>query len=113
MEIAKAGEDDKAFFRSVVPDDPRVEVKPMFGNLAAFVQGNMFMGLFGDRRGLRLSEVDRQQLRAELGAGDFGPEGRPMKQYVTVPKAWHTEDVGAIGRWVDRALEHTAAMPPR
>ena len=112
MEIAKASEDDKAFFRSVVPDDPRVEVKAMFGNLAAFVDGTMFMGLFGDRVGLRLAEVDRQQLRAELGAGDFGPVGRPMKEYVAVPKAWHTDDLDALGRWVDRALEHTAGLSP-
>jgi len=43
VEIPKPTEDDKALFRSLVPDDPRVEVKPMFGNLGGFVNGNMFM----------------------------------------------------------------------
>jgi TfoX/Sxy family transcriptional regulator of competence genes len=47
MQIPKPTEDDKAFFRSVVPDAAGVEVKPMFGNLGAFVNGNMFAGLFG------------------------------------------------------------------
>lgn len=112
MQIAKAGEDDKAFFREVVPDDDRVEVRAMFGNLAAFVHGNMFMGLFGDRVGLRLGEDDREELRAVDGAGDFGPEGRPMKEYVAVPVAWR-EDRTELAAWIDRSLEHTAAMPPK
>ena len=47
MQIPKPTAADIERFRSAVPDDPRVEVKPMFGNLGAFVNGNMFMGLFG------------------------------------------------------------------
>jgi hypothetical protein len=42
--MPKPTEADKDRFRSLVPDDPRVEVKPMFGNLGAFVNGNMFVG---------------------------------------------------------------------
>ena len=44
MEIPKPSEDDKQFFRSLIADDPEVEIKPMFGNLGAFVHGNMFAG---------------------------------------------------------------------
>jgi len=51
MKIPKPSDDDRARFRSLVPEDPRVEVKPMFGNLGAFVNGNMFMGLFGPEVG--------------------------------------------------------------
>jgi len=40
VEIPKPSEDHKQFFRSLVPDDPEVEIKPMFGNLGAFVHGN-------------------------------------------------------------------------
>ena len=39
MQIPKPTDADKERFRSLVPDDPRVEVKPMFGNLGAFVNG--------------------------------------------------------------------------
>jgi hypothetical protein len=35
------------FFRSLIPDDPAVEIKPMFGKLGAFAGGNMSAGLFG------------------------------------------------------------------
>ena len=31
-----------------MPDDPRVSLRPMFGNLAAFANGYLFTGLFGD-----------------------------------------------------------------
>ena len=51
MKIPKPSDDDRARFRSLVPEDTRVEVKPMFGNLGAFVNGNMFMGLFGPEVG--------------------------------------------------------------
>ena len=35
---------------------PGVEVKPMFGQLGAFVNGNMFAGLFGSSIGVKLDE---------------------------------------------------------
>lgn len=52
MKIPKPTEDDRVRFRTLVPDDTGVEIKPMFGNLGAFVNGNMFMGLFGSDVGL-------------------------------------------------------------
>jgi hypothetical protein len=42
-------------FWALVPRDANVEIKPMFGNLGAFVNGNMFMGLFGFDIGVKLS----------------------------------------------------------
>jgi hypothetical protein len=36
---------------------PDVNIKPMFGNLGEFVNGNMFMGLFGSDIGVELSSV--------------------------------------------------------
>src|SRR5436309_1032552 len=88
MQIPKPSEADKEFFRSLVPDDPRVEVKPMFGNLGGFVNGNMFMGLFGADVGVKLDDAGAKKLLAEKGAGPFGPAERPMGGYVTLPAAW-------------------------
>ena len=34
MQIPKPSEDDKQFFRSILPEDPEVEVKPMGGYLS-------------------------------------------------------------------------------
>src|SRR5437588_8044739 len=72
VEVPKPTENDKDFFRTLVPENPRVEIKPMFGNLAAFVNGNMFMGLFGSDLGLKLADADRERLLAEDGAGPYG-----------------------------------------
>lgn len=110
MKIEKPTEADKEFFLSLVPDG--VDVKPMFGNLAAFVNGNMFMGLFGADVGLRLNENDRNRLRAETGAADFGPEGRPMKEYVSIPRGWRNE-AHRTDPWIELALAHVGAMPPK
>ena len=112
MKIPKPTDDDKDYFRSIVPEAPGVEVKPMFGNVAAFVNGNMFMGLFGSDIGVRLDEAGREELSSEAGAGPFGPEDRPMREYVTMPPAWRN-DVASTERWVSKALAHVAAMPPK
>ena len=111
MEIPKPSDADKARFRSLVPEGPGVEVKPMFGNLGAFVNGNMFMGLFGSDVGVRLSPEDATLLLAVEGAGPFGPAERPMGGYVSLPAAMR--DAAEVGQWIDLALEHVRAMPPK
>ncbi|MDH5372022.1 MAG: TfoX/Sxy family protein [Acidimicrobiia bacterium] len=112
MKMPKPSAEDKDYFRSIVPDHPAVEVKPMFGNVAAFVNGNMFMGLFGPAVGLRLGESERGKLLTVAGSGPFGPEERPMKEYVSLPASWRTEP-SKTASWVEKALDHTAALPPK
>ena len=112
MEMPKPSDADKEFFRSLVPDDPRVEVKPMFGNLGAFVNGNMFMGLFGAVVGVKLPEADQEALLSEDGAGPFGPEERPMGSYVALPASWRTAPAHA-DPWIARALDHVGSLSPK
>jgi len=112
MEILKPTDEDKHHFRAVVPDDPRAEVKAMFGNLAAFVNGNMFMGLFGSTLGVQLSESDAADLEAAGGRRDFGPEGRPMKKYLRLPDGWADDHVSTKA-WAEKALEHVGRFPPK
>ncbi len=52
----KPTEQDKAEFRSVIPADPAVVVKPMFGTRVRSLNGSMFAGLFGSTIGVRLVE---------------------------------------------------------
>ncbi len=112
MEMPKPTEAEKALFLSLVPDDPSAEVKPMFGNLGAFVNGNMFMGLFGADLGVKLPAADREALLAEDGAGPFGPEERPMGGYVRLPAAWHAAPANAEP-WIAKALDHGGSLPPK
>lgn len=112
MKIPKPSEADKDFFLSVVPDDPAVQVKPMFGNLAAFVNGNMFAGLFGPALGVRLDAERCAELLGMEGAGPFGPAERPMAGYASLPAAWRKRPDLATA-WVSRALDHARTLPPK
>ena len=112
MEIPKPSEDDKQFFRSILPEDPEVEVKPMFGNLGAFVHGNMFAGLFGSAVGVRLAGPDAAELAAIDGSGPFGPAERPMGGYLSLPPGWR-DDPGRAADWVEKARTHVGALPPK
>jgi hypothetical protein len=116
MEMAKASDEDKARFRSVVPDHPGVIVKPMFGNLGAFVNGNMFAGLFGSTIGVKLSDADRQELENTERTVPFGPAERPMGGYTGLPEVWNAEGDGDVARakaWVEKAYAYVADLPPK
>ena len=110
MKMPKPSDTDLERFRSLAPDAPGVEVKPMFGQLAAFVNGNMFAGLFGSAIGVKLAEDAAAELSALPGSGPFGPEERPMGGYVALPPEMDDEEASA---WVDRAHEHVATFPPK
>jgi TfoX/Sxy family transcriptional regulator of competence genes len=109
MQVPRPTEADKERFRDLVPSESNVEVKPMFGNLGAFVNGNMFMGLFGSDIGLKLSPDDQQSVRA-AGGGDYGPPERPMGGFVSVPSSARPAQ---LSEWIDAALNYVASMPPK
>jgi TfoX/Sxy family transcriptional regulator of competence genes len=90
--------------------DPAVEVKPMFGNLGAFVHGNMFMGLFGSDLGIKLAPADAAEFRRIEGVGPFGPAERRMGGYLTLPPSFTAAE---SSRWIARSLTHVGAMPPK
>jgi TfoX/Sxy family transcriptional regulator of competence genes len=110
VKLPKPTDEDKKRFQDLVPDQPGVEVKPMFGNLGAFINGNMFMGLFGSSIGIKLPEEDQGRLLAEPGAGPFGPEGRPMRGYVALPSSWSQAEAAP---WTGLSLSHVAALPAK
>ena len=109
MEMPKASDTDKERFRSIVPTATDVVVKPMFGNLGAFVNGNMFMGLFGSDVGVKVSSADEEQLRA-AGGKPYGPAERPMSGWVTLPPTATAEDAE---QWIMSALSFVAGQPPK
>ena len=84
----------------------------MFGNVSAFVNGNMFFGLFGNDLFVRLSKEDQQEL-LKKGASALEPmKGKPMKDYVIMPRTWrdHPE---TIRQWVSRSLSWAGKLPPK
>src|SRR5712671_4906489 len=110
--MPKPSEQAKAAFTKLVPDGPAITLRPMFGNLAAFVNGNMFAGLFGEDLFVRLPEDESAKVRKQ-GGRDFAPmAGRPMKGYVTVPDTWQAKSAAVKG-WIATALEVTGKMPAK
>ncbi len=113
LKIPRPDESSKEFFRSLLPDDPRVKVRPMFGNVSAFVNGNMFMGVFGNDLFLRLSGEDREKLLTEKGASLFEPmKGRPMKEYILIPRSWKSQPA-TVNQWVSRSLAWASKLPQK
>jgi TfoX/Sxy family transcriptional regulator of competence genes len=100
-----------AAFDALVPPPP-AERRKMFGYPAAFVNGQLFMGLWQEELMLRLPEGDRSTLQ-RLGGKPFEPmEGRPMREYVSVP-AGLIYDAVRLKPWVDKALAYARSLPPK
>jgi len=107
----KNSEASREAFRALVPSDERVTVRPMFGSVAAFAGGQMFMGLYADELFVRLGEADRDSVLA-AGGGQLEPmPGRPMREYVTLP-GWR-DDTELARRWTPRSLEYALSLPPK
>ena len=111
MQIPKPTEADKDRFRTLLSDEPGTEVKAMFGNLGAFVNGNMFAGLFGADIGVKVSPADQIELAA-AGGGPFGPGERPMSGYLTLPEPIVSQPEIA-GTWITKAREHVGTLPAK
>ncbi|HEY5070593.1 MAG TPA: TfoX/Sxy family protein [Caulobacteraceae bacterium] len=100
-------------FAECLPQDRRIEQRRMFGYPAAFTNGNMFAGLFGDGMFARLSPSDRQALESEHGPCPFEPmPGRPMKDYARVPDAV-VADEQAVADLIERAFAFCVSPPPK
>jgi TfoX/Sxy family transcriptional regulator of competence genes len=110
MQMPKPSDADKERFRALVPAGEGVEVKPMFGNLGAFVNGNMFAGLFGADVGVKLDEASRAELASVPGSGPFGPAERPMGGYLSLPSSFSDDEAS---RWLEHAREYVATLPPK
>jgi hypothetical protein len=99
-------------FRDVLSQRTAANVRPMFGQPAAMVNGNLATGLFGSDWFVRLSEADQSELTA-AGGSPFEPmPGRPMRGYTMLPPAILADDA-ATGAWVDRAIAHVQGLPPK
>jgi len=113
IKIPRSDEKSNELFRSLLPDDSRISVRPMFGNMAGFVNGNLFAGLFGEDLFVRLSKEDLEVLLKTKGTKLFEPmKGRAMKGYVVVPRAW-TSQKEMVTPWIRKSLDWTGKLPEK
>jgi TfoX/Sxy family transcriptional regulator of competence genes len=113
MKMPRAGPEAVARFQVLLPTGSGITVRTMFGQPAAFVTGNMFLGVFGDAVFLRLSEEDRAAGLLLEGSRLFEQmPGRPMREYVVLPTAL-LADAARARPWVDRALRYARGLGPK
>jgi TfoX/Sxy family transcriptional regulator of competence genes len=112
MSMPKPSDQAKAAFQRIVPPDPAVTTRPMFGNLAAFVNGNMFCGLFGEDLFVRLSDQDQVKLRQQGGKAFEPMPGRAMTGYLIVPAGWQARPAPAQS-WIENALIWSRRLPSK
>src|SRR5690242_18359245 len=112
MTMPKPSERAKAAFQKLVPSDPAVSTRPMFGNLSAFVNGNMFCGLFGEDLFVRVSDEDQAKIRKQGGTAFEPMAGRAMTGYAVVPSGWQKKP-DATRAWILTALSWSKALPPK
>lgn len=108
--MPKPSDASKAALARVVPDEPAVTIKPMFGQMSGFVNGNMFVGIFGDELILRLPEEEIAKVK-KSGGRDFEPvAGHKMGGYVVYAGAWQDRPPRDL---IKHALEYARKMPPK
>jgi len=108
----KSSEELVALFDAVLAGQPGAERRQMFGYPAAFVNGNMVTGLHQDDWMVRLGEKDRAALLAKGGRAFEPMLGRPMREYVVLPKVVLGER-RALAVWIRRGIDYTAALPAK
>jgi TfoX/Sxy family transcriptional regulator of competence genes len=113
MKMPAASPEAAKRLEALLSGDPRVQLRKMFGQPAAFANGNLCVGTFGRELFVRLDEADVKVLSKTPGVRPFEPmPGRPMKQYLVVPP-------GVLGRpveakkWIQRSIEYALSLPPK
>lgn len=110
MKMPKPSDQAKEALARVVPDEPAITIKPMFGQLSGFVNGNMFIGIFGEDLILRLPDDEIAKVKKQ-GGRDFEPvAGHRMGGYVVYSGNWRARPPHAL---IKRALEETRKMPAK
>ena len=86
----------------------------MFGADVWFVNGNMFIGVFGDGIMLRLSDEDGLALKKQVpGSGVFSPtEKMVMHEYSYVPSS-SFKDLDELEDWISRSFRLVASLPAK
>lgn len=112
MNLPKPSEQAKAAFLKLVTRDPAVTTRPMFGNISAFLNGNMFCGLFGDDLFVRVSDGEQAEIRKQGGKLFEVMPGRAMTGYVLLPPGWQKKDDVTRG-WIMEARDFAKKLPPK
>ncbi|MBS2023046.1 MAG: TfoX/Sxy family protein [Deltaproteobacteria bacterium] len=114
MAWVKVPPENRPQFHAALPSDPRVEVQPMFGGLAARLNGNIFAGLFGRSTVVELPEPLREKALALDGAEPFDPMGNgKWKSHKVMLPEDVMHDLAELRHWIGLAHKHAETLPPK
>jgi TfoX/Sxy family transcriptional regulator of competence genes len=113
MKLSKPSPGLIAEFRAVLEQLPRAEPRKMFGYDAAFVNGNMAVGLWQNTCVLKLSAEDQAKLLKRRQATPFAPmKGRVMSGWLELSEEL-AHDPEELLAWSSRAVDYAASLPPK
>ena len=90
------------------------DYKKMFGYPAYFINGNMFVGVHGDKLFLRLSDADMADIMKNCNdVTAFEPmSGRTMKAYVVLPQTVYSDNK-LFAEWLDKSIAYVSSLPAK
>jgi TfoX/Sxy family transcriptional regulator of competence genes len=112
MAWVKIPKEHHPLFRAALPKN--VTTKNMFGSVAAFVNDNLFGGLFARSIMVKLSPEHQQEALALDGAERFDPmdNGRVMGNSVMLPESV-MDDPAEMKMWLQRGYDYVATLPAK
>jgi len=96
----------------VLPDGHNLQQKKMFGGWALLLNGNMCLGIIGDRLMVRVGPDSWQQDLEQPHVKPMDFTGRSMIGYVFVePSGIST--LPQLEEWVNKGIRFAAGLPPK
>jgi TfoX/Sxy family transcriptional regulator of competence genes len=113
MKLIKPSPGLIAEFKAMAEQLPGAELRKMFGYDAAFVNGNMAVGLWQNTCVVKVSERDAAKLLDGGLAQPFAPmKGRVMSGWLELSEEV-AHDPEELLAWAERAVAFVAALPPK
>jgi TfoX/Sxy family transcriptional regulator of competence genes len=100
-------------FQRVIQSVPGAQVKKMFGYPAAFLNGNMFAGLYDDYMIVKLAPDDLKAFLQAHNTHLFEPmPGRPMREYAVIPATVLNAEP-ELAELLGKSFDYVNSMPAK
>ncbi len=109
--MAKATTVAESLFRAIAGQRSDVTIRHMFGCPCAFVNGQMFAGVYQARIFLRLDPQTRERTLSQ-SADLFAPGGPAMKQYVLLSESMHDQERELLALF-QQSHAFACGLPPK
>ena len=98
--------------RTLMPPDPGVSEKKMFGGLCFLLNGHMTCGIVGDKLMVRVGKENYEATLQLPHAAIMDFTGRPMKSMVYVEPAGIVANE-QLAQWIERGCSYARSLPPK